>query len=621
MGYIEEEHDIEIDEIAENLNRIKNFRGAPGEFWPAFLECSARIAGANLGFLLIKGQEDGSWKSLFMWPSKGSSVPEVSQLKSSLEEIAETAALKGYAWTNSGPAKGQHGDVAFLGARLKLEQDERISVVVLALDTNSELNVQEAATRLLLVVDTPSVYQLARVVSQAKLDVACFSEALDLMVLLNEEKRYVAAAMTFCNEIASRYKCERTSLGWIKGAYVRLQAISHMERFEKKMDAVQTLEAAMEEAFDQDEEILWPRPENSLFVTRDHEAFARQQAVACMVSIPIRLDDSPVGVVICERSIEPFSEGEVRGLRVLCDQAARRLADLKKYDRWFGARLAAFFKESLAKIFGVEHTFAKLLTLVICAALIFLIFGKLNYRVEAPFMLKTDDLAYLPAPFDGYIHEVHVKVGDRVEKMQPLLSLDTRELLLEESSAIANQNRYMREAEKARSQKALADMKIAQALESQSKARLELVRYHIDHAQVKAPFVGIVVEGDLEELLGAPVRKGDVLFKVALIEKMYAELKVEERDIHEINDSAGGEIAFISRPDLKFPISIERIDPVAVAEEEGNVFTVRAVFPEDVSVWWRPGMSGVAKINVGRRNVFWILTHRTVDFLRMLLWW
>lgn len=45
-----------------------------------------------------------------------------------IDEIAETAALKGYAWTNSGPAQGEHGDVAFLGARLKLEQDERVSV-------------------------------------------------------------------------------------------------------------------------------------------------------------------------------------------------------------------------------------------------------------------------------------------------------------------------------------------------------------------------------------------------------------------------------------------------------------------------------------------------------------
>jgi multidrug resistance efflux pump len=622
MGYVEEEHDVEIDEIAENLDRIKNFRGAPAEFWPAFLECSARLAGANLGFLLIKGQEDGAWKSLFMWPSESpASVPKISQLKSGIEEIAEASAHKGYAWTNSGPAQAKHGEVAFLGARLNLEQDERIGVVVLLLDTNSELSVQEAATRLVLVVDTPVAYQLAQVVSQAKLDVACFSEALDLMVLLNDEKRYMAAAMTFCNELAARYQSERVSLGWLKGAYVRVQAISHMERFEKKMDAVQVLEAAMEEAFDQDEEILWPRPPDTHFVVRDHEAFAREQGVPYMVSVPIRLDDRPVGVVICERSIEPFSEEEVRGLRVLSDQASRRLADLKKYDRWFGARLAASFKEFLGKIFGVEHTLAKLAGLVICAALIFMIFGKLNYRVEAPFMLKTDDLAYLPAPFDGYIQEVHVKVGDQVEKMQPLLSLDTRELLLEESSAIANQNRYMREAEKARSQKALADMKIALALESQSEARLKLVRYHIEHAQMKAPFLGVVVEGDLEELLGAPVRKGDVLFKVAQIEKMYAELKVEERDVHEITDSASGQIAFVSRPDLKFSFSIERIDPVAVAEEEGNVFTVRAVFPEDVLVWWRPGMSGVAKINVGRRNIFWILTHRTVDFLRMLLWW
>jgi len=164
-------------------------------------------------------------------------------------------------------------------------------------------------------------------------------------------------------------------------------------------------------------------------------------------------------------------------------------------------------------------------------------------------------------------------------------------------------------------------MKVARALENQAKARLKLVRYHIAHAQLKAPFAGIVVEGDLQELLGAPVKKGDILFKVAWIEKLYAELKVDERDIHELNLDATGEIAFVSRPDLKFPIQLERIDPVAVAEENQNVFRVRARFPEEVKNWWRPGMSGVAKINVGKRNILWIFTHRTVDFLRIFFWW
>jgi hypothetical protein len=29
----------------------------------------------------------------------------------------------------------------------------------------------------------------------------------------------------------------------------------------------------------------------------------------------------------------------------------------------------------------------------------------------------------------------------------------------------------------------------------------------------------------------------------------------------------------------------------------------------------------VAKVNVGKRNLLWIFTHRTVDFLRLYLWW
>ena len=124
----------------------------------------------------------------------------------------------------------------------------------------------------------------------------------------------------------------------------------------------------------------------------------------------------------------------MRGLRVLCDQAARRLGDLKRRDRWFGARAASALKDGLARLVGPEHTFAKVMGIILCAALAFLLFGKLSYRVEAPFVLKTDDLAYVPAPFDGYIREVKVKIGDAVKKEAPLLSLDTRELAIEESN-------------------------------------------------------------------------------------------------------------------------------------------------------------------------------------------
>jgi multidrug resistance efflux pump len=621
MSYKEEDLKSEMDRIIASLERMQQFSGPPNEFWPVFLEGSAGVAGAGFGLLMVRAEGEETWGNLCAWPAGGHRGLRTSDIKARIEEIADVSAHRGYAWEQARSRRAGKNDGVVLGVRLDLEEQGSVSVAVFFVDKGSGATPEEITTRLKLVSHIPAAYQMGSLANQARQDVVQFAEALDLMVLINAQDRYLAAAMTFCNEVASRYRCERVSLGWLKGGYVRVQAISHMERFEKKMDAVQALEMVMEEAFDQNEEILWPRPEGASFVVRDHETFSREQGAGNIVSLPIRLDDNPEGVVSCERSEEPFSEEEVRGLRVLCDQAARRLGDLKRYDRWFGARLATYSKETLGKLLGVEHTFAKFISILACVALAVLIFGKWNYRVEASFLLKTDELSYLPAPFDGYIDKVPVKVGDRVNKMDPLLSLDTGELLLEESTAIANQNRYSREAEKARAQNALADMRIAQALEAQAKARLELVRYNLQRAEVKSPFAGIVVEGDLEEMLGAPVKKGDVLFKVARLDKMYAELKVDERDIHEIAADATGEIAFVSRPKLKFPVKLERIDPVAVSEEEGNIFLVRAAFPEEISGWWRPGMSGMAKINVGKRNLLWIFTHRTIDFLRIFFWW
>jgi len=621
MEYRHQYQTKEIDQVIESLDEMRRFNGPPGEFWPAFLQDSARLAGARLALLLIRAEDGDSWKKLCIWPARGRIGLKAPDLAFRIEEIAEESAEKGSAWEGVARTGSGNADGAVIGIRLDVGEEDRVSVAVFLLDAGSAPAVEETATRLKLVAGIPAAYQMGRVARQARSDVVQFAEALDLMVLLNAEKRYMAAAMTFCNELASRYRCGRVSLGWLEGGYVRVQAISHVEQFKKKMDIVQTLEAAMEEAFDQDEEIVWPPTADSSTIVRDHETFSRESGTKYLVSLPIRVDDAPVAVVTCERADEAFSEREIRGLRLLCDQAARRLADLKRNDRWFGARMATSAKEALSRLVGVEHTLAKCIGILVCVGLSILVFGKWNYRVEAPFILKTDDLAYLPAPFDGYIDRVNVEVGDKVDSGKVLLTLDTRELLLEESKAIANENRYSREAEKARAQNALADMRIARAMADQAKARLALVRYYLSHAELKAPFEGIVVEGDLKELLGAPVKKGDVLFKVARIEKMYAELDVDERDVHEIAAGQDGEIAFVSRPSLKFPIKVERVDPVAVTKEKGNVFATRCFFTGDVADWWRPGMSGVAKIDVGKRNILWILTHRTIDFLRILFWW
>jgi hypothetical protein len=387
------------------------------------------------------------------------------------------------------------------------------------------------------------------------------------------------------------------------------------------MAAVKSLEFTMEECLDQDDEIVFPAPEGSTFVWRDHEKFATQNSSGNIASIPIRIDKDASAVLTCERQGRPFTASEIQQLRLTCDQAARRLEDLRQQDCWFGARLARNSRVHLAKILGPEKTWIKVFAILGAIALGILFFAQFSYRVEGNFILKSDAMAYLTAPFDGYIKEVNVRPGDSVKTGALLLQLNTEDLLLEEASALADKVRYERESEKARATNGLAEMRIASALADQSNARLDMARHRIQQAAIRAAFPGILVEGDLRERLGAPVKQGDALFKMTRLEGIYVEAEVNQRDIHQIALDSAAEIAFVSQPKLKYKVQVERIYPAASAKENENIFIVRCKLIDKPDTWWRPGMSGLVKIEAGKKTLFWILTHRTVDFLRLWLWW
>jgi transcriptional regulator with GAF, ATPase, and Fis domain len=144
-----------------------------------------------------------------------------------------------------------------------------------------------------------------------------------------------------------------------------------MERLEGKMDMVTCLEQAMAEALDQDEEILLPITEITGAVSREHEKYSKNQQVEHLISLPLRCNDQPVGVLTCEREDVTFTEDDVRSLRILGDQVSWRLAELKQRDRWFGAKLKDGICKQVSGLLGVEHTLTKLVGLLIFALLFF----------------------------------------------------------------------------------------------------------------------------------------------------------------------------------------------------------------------------------------------------------
>lgn len=609
------------DTLERALKDLREYRGAPGGFWSQFLRTLHEVTEASGVYLFLKNstanREKDTWESLGHWPAEN--APGIPSLDQALSGILDIALNQGRHVVKSSGKRPV--SVAAISLLLGDSKTTEQACVVLVFPEGDEAGVAHSVEKVRLLADRPAIFQLARDVIRYRQEAETLSSVLDLLLLLNRERRFLSGAMCVCNELSSRVSCERVSLGWYHNGIVKLVGMSHSEKFEKKMELVRSLELSMEECVDQSDAVVWPAPSGSDVITRDHENYARAVNADHLCSIPLYSGGEICAILLFERREAGFGENDILQLQIFADQLGPRLADLRKSDRWFGARWYYGAREQLAKLVGVRNTFWKVAGIIVAILLGILLFGRMTYHVEAPFSLKSDDVVFVTAPFNGYLEEVHVEVGNPVKAGELLCQFDTKELLLEKSITSADLTRLMREVEIRRAEDSLAEMGIYSAQADRVRAELERIEYRLDQAEVEAPMNGILVEGDLQERVGARFETGEELFRVAQIDTLYGEVQVEESDIEELEAGMQGRLAFKSRPGTPYPLTVERIEPVARTEESGNVFAVRVSLPESPENWWRPGMSGVAKIDAGKRSILWILTHETIDYLRLNFWW
>jgi len=459
------------------------------------------------------------------------------------------------------------------------------------------------------------------------------------MVAMDEQSRFRGCAMAVCNEIAARWDCDRVSLGLLKGRYVRIEGLSHTEKFTRKMQLVQDIESAMEECLDQDIEILHPAPPEASFVNRATGELSVRHGPTMILSLPLRRGDEPVGVLTVERAPNhPFEIEEVETLRLVADLCTARIVDLYEHDKWVGAQLASKTRKALAKVLSPEHTWIKAVAVLVLAFLLFIFFVQGEYRVESPFEFQTMTRQYVVAPFDGFLDEIFVKPGDSVVGGQTVLAtLKTEDLLYELSRQQADHNRYLNELRVAARDQDAAKREIARAQAERVQAQINFIQHQLAQAKLVAPISGIITSGDLEGQFGAPVERGKELFEIAPIKSLRAELAVSESRIGDVIEAQ--EILHQKDPDLHltgmlaaqaFPgqyvtFQVESINPVAEVVDTNNVFKVRVKLleiPDELlgEAIMRPQMEGVAKIDIGRRSYAWIWTRDLINWLRMKLW-
>ncbi len=586
-----------------------------GEFFAGWLAIlCTQIDRVGGGLLLLGPDREGAYTPAAMWPDASRNLQYLSPAAE--RTLAERRGVVVAADGKSVPARDQN---ALVGYPIEVAGVLHGAVVLDVLPgPDREL---QRALRLLHWGSGWLVDQFRqRALAERDARLARVALALDLVATAFQERHLIAAAVAVVNELASRLKCDRVSLGFERAGVVEVAAISHTAVFDARMSLVRHIGAAMDEVLDLDTALVWPPADDEALGASAHAELAREFKSVAVCSVPLPVDGQTIGVLTLERGGgESFDADTVE----LCKTAGILLGPVlglkRDNERGGWQRLRDAAREQAQALFGPRHPGAKLLAVLALGVVLFFSLVTTSYRVSAKAVLEGAVQRAAVAPFDGHIAQSLVRAGDTVQAGQVLCRLDDRELKLERARLLAEREQLLRRHRQALAAQDRSAMVVGVAQINQVEAQLSLIEDKLARATLLAPFDGVVVSGDLNQLLGAPVEQGKVLFQVAPLDAYRVMLEVDERDIANVATAQGGELALSGLPGRRLDFAVQKITPVSTTQDGRNYFRVEAQLRSSADRL-RPGMEGVGKIVIGDRRLIWIWTHSLTDWLRLWAW-
>lgn len=427
--------------------------------------------------------------------------------------------------------------------------------------------------------------------------------------------RFQQALFDLVNELRRRFTATRVAAGVVREAEVKLAALSEAATFESSSPLVHAYRDAMAEVLDLAQTI---EASGDAGGCRAHDALLRRTGAAHLLSAPVVHQQKIVAVLTFERETA-FSDDERRWIDTFAALIAPVVEQRLLAERSALGRMNDEGRRLWGAIVGPRYLVWKAVAAVLALVIVVLVAVPVDYRVSAKTVTEGEIQRVAAAPFEGFLAEGLVRAGDTVRNGQPLARLDDHELRVERIRWASERDQYDNKLREAMAQHDLTAIRVTGAQLAEAQAQLDLLEDKIDRATIRAPYDGVVVSGDLAQQAGTPVEAGKKLFEIAPLHSYRIILEVDEHDIAPLRDGQAGQLMLNGLAGGALPIHVVKVMPVATTKDGKNVYRVEAALtaPDRRLL---PGMEGVAKIGVGRRQLGWVLLHNAFDWLRMQ-WW
>lgn len=604
--------------------------GAEAQAWTAFAAASSRegfcrawlalqcsmVADARAGLLLLRAEDGGSFVPAAVWPDPRR---DLSYLAGAAEK-----ALAERRGTVVGLDAAERSQMAqgsvYVALPVEIEA-QLMGAVVLDLFARPEPLLQSVLRQLFWGTGWLEALLLRH---QSRRDNGLLERAaigLDLMQAAQEHEVLNRAAMAVVNELATKVGADRVSLGMERKGKLELRAMSRTAWFDRKTQLVEAIENAMEEAIDQEAAIAFPPlPQARGKVVVAQRDLASRARATTVLTVPLISRGRPVGAFTLERSQGPAFDAAALDLCRLAGELLGPAMESKlELERWLRGSAVDKLAEWRDELVDPRRPALKLATLLAVLAIAFVTVADGSFRIAAKTMVEGAVQRAAVAPFQGYVADALVRAGDTVRKGQVLAVLDDRDLRLERVKWLSEREQVQGKHREALAKRERTASRILAAQLNQAEAQLALTEEKLGRTQLLAPFDGVVVSGDLSQLLGAPVEQGKVLFELAPLDAYRVILQVDERDISYVALGQRGELALTGMTGGTIAFTVKAVTSVSTAQEGRNFFRVEAEL-NSPPARIRPGMEGVGKIVAGERRLVWIWTRNFVNWLRISLW-
>ncbi|MEP6969849.1 MAG: HlyD family efflux transporter periplasmic adaptor subunit, partial [Betaproteobacteria bacterium] len=434
-----------------------------------------------------------------------------------------------------------------------------------------------------------------------------------------------AAAHQLVSQLALLGHFDRVALAFHEHGKTWLLASSSADLASTDAAPTQTLLGAIDEAIDQGVPLCWPVPDakdtdpSADWIRLEHRQW-QQLVGGAVASLPLGTDGTVYAAVSVQRDgTALITDDQMRQLEQWLSLAAPALRWMRHGEEAWHLRMRRGLAQAMSDLRQPRRRSTRLLLLAAVLAVAFITLVPLEYSVSGRARVEGAQQRVLSAPSDGFIKTAHVRPGDRVKAGAPLVDLIEEDLQLEQdrwrSQLAQYENAYA--AAMAKSDRVGASTSFERVNEAQ--AQLALITQQRTRGRIIAPFDALVVQGDLSQSIGAPVRQGDALLTLASTDQYRVVVDIDETDIAQVHPGQVGQLALSSLPWQDQDLRIERITPLARAVEGRNVFEVQAQLTQAPDAL-RPGLIGRADIVVGRMPPLWAWSRHALMRIR-LAWW